>query len=60
MVLNICAKGAIAICPIESTDDPENTSAYDINTMRVGEIITWKCQSATIIVTGKQIGRAHV
>ena len=59
MVLNICAKGAIAICPIESTDDPEITSAYDINTMRVGEIITWKGQSVVVRLYDERTGEFH-
>ena len=59
MVLNICAKGAIAICPIESTDDPENTSAYDINTMRVGEIITWKGQSVVVRLYDERTGEFY-
>ena len=59
MVLNICSKGAIAICPIESTDDPENTSAYDINTMRVGEIITWKGQSVVVRLYDERTGEFH-
>lgn len=59
MVLNICSKGAIAICPIESTDDPEITSAYDINTMRVGEIITWKGQSVVVRLYDERTGEFH-
>ena len=59
MVLNICSKGAIAICPIESTDDPENTSAYDINTMRVGEIITWKGQSVVVRLYDERTGEFY-
>ena len=59
MVLNICSKGAIAVCPIESTDDPEVTSAYDINTMRVGEIITWKGQSVVVRLYDERTGEFH-
>ena len=34
-------EGCIALVPIDTDDDPEDTSAFDVYTMRTGEIITW-------------------
>lgn len=41
IVMTMFDKGTVAIVPIETDDDPEKTNAYDIHTMRVGEIVAW-------------------
>jgi Phage portal protein len=34
-------KGVAAIVPVDTTLDPRTSGSYDIQTMRVGEIVTW-------------------
>ena len=40
-VLSMFDEGCVALVPIETTFDPEVTGAYDINSMRTGQIIEW-------------------
>lgn len=40
-VMTLLDKGSIAIVPVDTTDDPDVTGSYDINTMRVGLITAW-------------------
>ena len=44
IVMTMFDKGCVAIVPIDiiTKDDPFNSDAYDIETMRVGEILEWK------------------
>lgn len=41
VIMSLLDEGCIAILPVDTTDDPNETGAYDINTMRVGKIIDW-------------------
>lgn len=41
VVLSMFDEGCVAIVPIDTTFDPEVTGAYDVNSMRVGQIIEW-------------------
>lgn len=41
IVMTMFDKGTVAIVPVVTDDDPEKTNAYDIHTMRVGEIVAW-------------------
>lgn len=40
-VMSMLDEGSIAILPVDTTDDPRETQAYDIKTMRVGKIVDW-------------------
>lgn len=40
VALSLCDEGVIAICPIDTTTDPE-ISGFDIRTMRVGRVTEW-------------------
>lgn len=40
-VMTLFDKGVIAIVPVDTDIDPTNSNAYDIKTMRVGEIVGW-------------------
>ena len=37
----LCAKGYLAIVPIDTSLNPAVSSSYDIQTMRVGEVVSW-------------------
>lgn len=40
-VMSLLDEGCIAILPVDTTDNPNETGAYDVNTMRVGKVIDW-------------------
>lgn len=39
--LSLLEKGVIAVVPVDTTLDPVNSGSWDIQTMRVGEIVQW-------------------
>lgn len=41
IAMTLCTKGYLAIVPIDTTFDPAVSSSYDIQTVRVGEIVNW-------------------
>lgn len=57
MALSLFDKGVIAIVPIDTTADPNKTSAYDILSMRVGEIVTWYPYHVRVRVYNERLGR---
>ena len=48
MVLSMIDEGVIAAVPVETTDDPEVSSSYDILQMRVGPIVEWYPQHVKV------------
>lgn len=40
-VMSMLDEGCVAIVPVDTDLDPENTNAYDILTMRTGKIMDW-------------------
>lgn len=48
MVLSMIDEGVVAAVPVETTDDPEVSSSYDILQMRVGPIVEWYPQHAKV------------
>lgn len=40
-IVSLLDEGCIAILPVDTTDDPNETGSYDINTMRIGKVIDW-------------------
>lgn len=57
MVLSMIDEGVVAAVPVETTDDPEVSSSYDILQMRVGPIVEWYPQHVKVrlynSITGK-------
>ena len=41
IVMSLLDEGCVALVPIDTTDDPNFTSSYDILTMRTGKILDW-------------------
>ena len=41
VVLSMFDEGYIAIVPVDTSDDPEDTSGFDVLTMRTGKILEW-------------------
>lgn len=48
MVLSMIDEGVVAAVPVETTDDPEVSSSYDILQMRVGPIVKWYPQHVKV------------
>jgi hypothetical protein len=57
IVLTLFDKGVAAIVPVDTTLDPNLTGAYDVSTLRVGEIVTWFPQKVRVSVYNEQTGR---
>lgn len=57
MALSMIDEGVVAAVPVETTDDPEVSSSYDILQMRVGPIVEWYPQHVKVrlynSITGK-------
>lgn len=41
IALTLCEEGCVAVVPIDTTLNPNNTSSYEIETMRAGIILQW-------------------
>lgn len=41
IVMTLFEKGVIAIVPVDTTVNPNNSSSYDIKSLRVGHIVQW-------------------
>jgi hypothetical protein len=54
--LTMLDKAVSAIVPIETTKNPNTTGAYDINEMRVGEVVAWYPKHVTVNVYNEKIG----
>lgn len=50
-------KGAIAICPIDTDINPEVSMAFDIKTMRIGEVTAWFSDQVMVSVYNEKVGR---
>lgn len=57
IALTILDKGVAAIVPVDTTLDPTKSGAFDIKTMRVGEIKAWFPQHVRVSVYNEKIGR---
>ncbi len=56
-VMSMIDEGCVALLPVDTGDDPEDTSGYKIFTMRVGRIVSWYPQHVRIEAYNEQIGR---
>ena len=56
-VMSMLDEGCVAIFPVETDVDPENTESYKINSMRTGKIIEWRPEHVKIRAYDDRIGR---
>lgn len=56
IVMSMMDEGCVAIVPVDTTLNPEVTGAYDIVTMRVGQILEWYPQHVKIRVYNDRRG----
>lgn len=59
MVLSMIDEGVVAAVPVETTDDPEVSSSYDILQMRVGPIVEWYPQHVKVRLYNSVTGRCQ-
>lgn len=57
VVMSMFDEGCVAIVPVDTTDDPEITGAYDITSMRTGKILEWYPRHVKVRVYNDQIGQ---
>lgn len=56
-VMSMIDEGCVAMVPVDTDDDPEDTSGFKILTMRVGRILAWYPQHVRLEVYNEVIGR---
>lgn len=56
VVISMFDEGSIAIVPVDTTTDPTISGAYDIQTMRVGQILDWYPQHVRVRVYNELTG----
>jgi hypothetical protein len=57
IVMSMLDEGNIAIVPIDTTRDPNDTDSYDIESMRVGKIIEWYPGHVKVRVYNERTGK---
>lgn len=57
IVLSMLDEGSVAIVPVDTTRDPNNTDSYDIESMRVGKVIQWYPQHVKLEVYNERTGK---
>lgn len=57
IVMSMLDEGCVAIVPIDTIGDPDETDGYDIESMRTGKIIEWKPDHVKIRVYDDRAGK---
>lgn len=57
VVISMFDEGSIAIVPVDTTTDPNVSGSYDIQSLRVGQILDWYPQYIRARVYNEQTGR---
>lgn len=57
MVMSMFEQGVIAIVPVDTTLNPLTTGGYDVNTMRIGEIVAWYPRHVRVRVYNDVLGK---
>ena len=60
VILSMFDEGCIAVVPIDTSTNPNNTDSYDILTMRVGKIVEWFPQSVKLEVYNENTGKKQI
>lgn len=55
-VQSLCDEGSIAIVPVDTDDDPDDTESYTIESMRVGQIVEWRPRHVKVRLYNDQTG----
>ena len=57
VVISMFDEGSVAIVPVDTTTDPNVSGSYDIQSLRVGQILDWYPQHIRARVYNEQMGR---
>lgn len=57
VVISMFDEGSVAIVPVDATTDPNVSGSYDIQSLRVGQILDWYPQYIRARVYNEQTGR---
>lgn len=57
VVISMFDEGSVAIVPVDTTTDPNVSGSYDIQTMRVGQILDWYPQYIRVRLYNEQAGK---
>lgn len=57
IVVSMFDEGCVALVPIDTTFNPKKTGSYDIQSIRVGKIVTWYPQQVKVRVYNEKTGR---
>ena len=57
VVMSLFDEGCVAIVPVDTTTNPNETGSYDILSMRTGKIVAWYPSSVKIDVYNERIGK---
>lgn len=57
VVISMFDEGCVAIVPVETDDSPDETSSYNILSMRTGKIVEWYPQHVRVLVYDDRVGR---
>lgn len=57
IVISMFDEGCVAIVPVDTTDDPEITGGYDINSLRTGKILEWRPMHVKVRVYNERTGQ---
>lgn len=57
LAMTLFDKGVVAIVPVDTTDDPDKTNAFDVLTLRVGEIVEWRARHIKVRVWNDRAGK---
>ena len=56
IVMSMLDEGCVAIVPVDTTRNPNDTSSYDIDTMRTGKVIEWFPQHVKVHLYNDRTG----
>lgn len=56
VAMSMMDEGCVAIVPIDTTIDPEIADGFDVDSMRVGQIISWYPQHVKVRVYNEEVG----
>lgn len=57
IVMSLCDKGVVALVPVDTSLNPDQTGSFDILTLRVGEIVGWYPQHVRVSLYNEATGK---
>lgn len=57
IIMSMLDEGNIAIVPVDTTRDPNDTDSYDIDSMRVGKVLEWYPAHVKVRVYNERTGK---